>query len=84
MGVGSSDREPLWIFIHGTLIVLFFDLFCYFLVFFPFPSLPGNFSAEALVERVKLQKFLRALKFKTNKNLRCRNDCIIRILIVKC
>jgi len=58
MDVGSGSRAgrargSLWIFIHGTdivnksLIVLFFDRFCYFSVFFSLPP-PENFSADAL------------------------------------
>jgi len=50
MGVGSGEQGerayPPWIFIYGRNIVdrglklIFFSLFCYYLVFFPLPPLP--------------------------------------------
>jgi len=78
MGVGSGDRGPTWIFIHGTNIVdsglkvLFSAFFCYFSVFFAtFRSffrwpLPGKFFADALA--YNLHTFKKGLFY---SNLRC-------------
>jgi len=48
------DFHTWYIVVNKGLIVLFFGLFCYFLVFFSITPLPpGNFSADALATITK-------------------------------